>query len=248
VNRPEGKWDIKITAAGQSTPASLVIDKAEDGELSGTLVYQGNHELADVAYDSDGSTLSFSWRIEALDSSAEFSATIDGDSIEGKFALESMGLDLDTTGTRADPIDVAAEMMAEATDEESQGENSMAPMEAAPSFAEIQDSRDYDLVAGVGTAAGLAFSRIKSTPKTPAELDIIEMVRSAGVETADDLVDYFVYRFLRVKLGESDRQLIIAYMVKLSGGEKIDYSSPDAEGDLRELLHTIMSTPEFQLS
>ncbi len=120
-------------------------------------------------------------------------------------------------------------------------------MDTAPSFAKIQDERDYDLVGGVGTAAGLSYSRIKPTPATPAELNIIEMARTAGVETADDAVDYFIHRFLRVKLGEPDRKLMISYMIKLSGGEMIDYDSPEAEGDLRELLHTILSTPEFQL-
>ena len=50
-----------------------------------------------------------------------------------------------------------------------------------------------------------------------------------------------------VELEESDRQSIISYMAQLSGGETIDFDSPEAEDDLRELLHTIMSTPEFQL-
>ena len=120
-------------------------------------------------------------------------------------------------------------------------------MEASPSFAKIQDTRDYNLVGAVGTGAGLSYSRIKPTPSTRAELNIIEMARSAGVETADEAVDYFIHRFLRVQLEESDRQLIIAYMIQLSGGEKIDYDSPEAEADLREVLHSIMSTPEFQL-
>ena len=123
----------------------------------------------------------------------------------------------------------------------------MGTMDSAPSFAKIQDTRDYDLVGAVGTGAGLSYSRIKSIPTTPAELNIIEMVRSAGVETAEGAVDYFIHRFLRVKLEESDRRLIISYMIQLSGGEKIDYDSPEAEADLRELLHSIMSTPEFQL-
>ena len=124
----------------------------------------------------------------------------------------------------------------------------MGMMDAAPAFAEISDLRDYDLVGAVGTAAGLSYSRIKPTPRTPADLDIVEMIRSAGVETADDAVDYFIHRFLRVKLDEADRQLIISFMKQLTGGGTIDYESSEAEGDLRELLHTIMSTPEFQLS
>ena len=73
------------------------------------------------------------------------------------------------------------------------------------------------------------------------------MAKSAGVETADDVVDYFIHRFLLVKLDESDRQLTISYMKELCGGEKIDYDSPETEGDLRELLHSVLSTPEFQL-
>ncbi len=98
----------------------------------------------------------------------------------------------------------------------------MGMMDAAPSFAEISDLRDYDLVGAVGTAAGLSYSRIKPTPNTPAELDIVQMAKSAGVETAEEAVDYFIHRFLRVKLEESDRQLMISFMIQLSCGEMID--------------------------
>jgi len=213
-------------------------------------VYQGEHELSYVSYDEG--ELSFSWEVASM-GTVNFVATIDGDSFDGKFVIAEMGVELLTTGTRADPVDVMGEAMAEAAGdasegEETQGDGSMGMMEEAPSFADIQDVRDYNLVGAVATAAGLSYSRIKPTPNTPAELDIVEMVKSAGVETADDAVDYFIHRFLRVKLEESDRQLIIAYMKELSGGEKIHYDSPEAEDNLRELLHTIMSTPEFQLS
>ena len=95
---------------------------------------------------------------------------------------------------------------------------------------------------------GIVYERIKQIPTTPAELDITEMAKSAGIETAGDAVDYFIHRFLRVELEESDRQLAIEYMTKLSGGETIDYESPEVENQLRELLHAIMSMPEFQLS
>ena len=93
-----------------------------------------------------------------------------------------------------------------------------------------------------------SYSRIKPIPATPAELNITVMAKSAGVETAEDAVDYFIHRFLRVKPDESDRQLLISYMERLSGGEKIDYESPEVEDNLRELLHSIISTLEFQLS
>ena len=94
----------------------------------------------------------------------------------------------------------------------------------------------------------MGYELVKPIPTTPAELDIAAMAKSAGVRTVDDAVDFFIHRFLRVKLEESDRQLTIAYMKKLSGGEQINYESPDVENHLRELLHTIMSMPEFQLS
>ena len=61
--------------------------------------------------------------------------------------------------------------------EETQGDGSMGMMEEAPSFADIQDVRDYNLVGAVATAAGLSYSRIKPTPNTPAELDVVEMVK-----------------------------------------------------------------------
>ena len=205
-------------------------------------MYQGEHELSEVSYEEG--VLSFEWEVDAL-GTVEFTAKIDGDSFDGTSMVASMGMELITTGTRA-PAQEPGSMTGNAHDEPEEG-GSMATTETAPSFAKIQDERDYDLVGGVGTAAGLSYSRIKETPTTPAELNIVDMVKSAGVETAAGAVDYFIHRFLRVKLEESDRQSIISYMTQLSGGEKIDYDSPEAEDDLRELLHTIMSTPEFQL-
>ena len=117
----------------------------------------------------------------------------------------------------------------------------------APALGSLTDERDYDLVRAVSTGYGRSYSRIKTIPRTPATLSVTAMAKSAGVETADDAVDYFIHRFLRVKLDKSDRQLMISFWKRLSGGEKIDYESPEAENHLRELLHSIMSTLEFQL-
>ncbi len=120
-------------------------------------------------------------------------------------------------------------------------------MKGAPSMKQLTERGDYAIARAYATAYELSYSRIKPIPATPAELNITEMAKSAGVETAEDAVDYFIHRFLRVELGESDRQLTISYMKHLLGGEKIDYESPEAEDNLREVLHSIMSTVEFQL-
>jgi uncharacterized protein (DUF1800 family) len=117
----------------------------------------------------------------------------------------------------------------------------------APAAKLINSRPDYDLKLGVYTAYVRAYERLKPVPPVAAQLSLTAMVRSSGAATAADAVDYFIRRFLRVGPSESDRQTLVSFMEELSGGKTVDYESPDVERHLRELLHSIMSLPEFQL-
>ncbi len=46
---------------------------------------------------------------------------------------------------------------------------------------------------------------------------------------------------------QRQKEAMISFMKELTGGEHIDYDSSEVERNLRELLHSIMSLPEFQL-
>ena len=65
---------------------------------------------------------------------------------------------------------------------------------------------------------------------------------------ATGAVDNLMRRFLRVPLTGERRQTLIRFLEQQNGGPQIDYSRYRLEKDLRELLHLIMSTPEYQLS
>ena len=234
---PAGAWTISNTVAGQTNETTMRIVE-EDGQFTGTMVLGREQALSKVAYEKG----ELSFTVAYLGSTVEFKGTVNGDLLDGKIFIPSAGMEIVTTGTRLSETPGAVT----AADAGEKEESESAP-DLSPATEMLFASQDYDLYAAVAVGLRIGYERIKQIPRTPAELDITEMARTAGIETADDAVDYFIHRFLRVKLHESDRQLIISYMVQLSGGEKIDYDSPEAEADLRELLHSIMSTPEFQL-
>ncbi len=62
------------------------------------------------------------------------------------------------------------------------------------------------------------FQRVKPAPPTPASLYLTAMARSASLKTADQTVDYFVLRFLRVPLSVGDRAALVEFLMKQWGG------------------------------
>ena len=234
---PAGEWKISNTVQGQTNETTMSIVE-KDGEYTGTMDLGGPQPLSEVTFEKG----ELSFKAEVAGTPFEFSGTVNGDSLDGKIVIA--GMEIETTGTRSSdtPAEVA-DMPADAGEEEESE-----TVAEAPGTAMLNASPDYDINRAAMDGIRMGYELVKPIPTTPAELDIAAMAKTAGVETADDAVDYFVHRFLRVKLDESDRQLTISYMKELSGGEQIDYDSPDVENHLRELLHAIMSMPEFQLS
>ncbi len=131
---------------------------------------------------------------------------------------------------------------------ESGGAMAMAAGEAMSASVKINSVPDYDLKLGVRNGYVKAFERVKETPRTSAKLNLTAMAKGAGVKTADETVDYFVLRFLRLPLADSDRAAMVDYLKKQWGGAQINFSAAAVEKSLRELVHMIMSTPEYQIS
>jgi hypothetical protein len=237
---PAGVWTITNTVQGQTQETTMSIVE-KDGEYTGTMDLGGPQPLSEVVYENG----QLSFKADVAGTPFEYEGTIKGDSLEGKIIFESMGMEIPTNGTRtSETPGEDAVMLADAGEEDEESET----VAEAPGTAMLNASPDYDINRAAIDGIRMGYELVKPIPTTPAELDIAAMAKSAGVRTVDDAVDFFIHRFLRVKLEESDRQLTIAYMKKLSGGEQINYESPDVENHLRELLHTIMSMPEFQLS
>jgi hypothetical protein len=92
----------------------------------------------------------------------------------------------------------------------------------------------------------LAFERTKLIPRRTAPLDLTAMVRSAGAETADAVVDHFARRFLSVPLPAKERAVLTKFLSDRLGSPRVQ-PGEKLEESLRELLYLVLSTPEYQV-
>ncbi len=85
-------------------------------------------------------------------------------------------------------------------------------------------------------------------PLTVAEIDLVAMIRGAGLTRVDEVTDYFIHRFLRVPLTDNRRQILVDVLTRGTGSATIDYRQPDLETALREALHVLLGMSEYQLA
>jgi uncharacterized protein (DUF1800 family) len=110
----------------------------------------------------------------------------------------------------------------------------------------VDRDEDYNTRYGGYKGNLLAFERTKLIPRNAAKLDLTAMVRAAGADTVDKVVDHFTRRFLSVALGARERGLLVEFLrgklgsSTIAPGEKLEES-------LRELLYLVLSAPEYQL-
>jgi hypothetical protein len=107
---------------------------------------------------------------------------------------------------------------------------------------------DFNLFRGVFNAAVRAVAAVPAEPRRVADFNLSKTLQSAGVADAPGAVDYLMRRFLRAPITGERRQTLIRFLEQQTGGSQIDFSRHRLEKDLRELLHLIMSAPEYQLS
>jgi hypothetical protein len=100
--------------------------------------------------------------------------------------------------------------------------------------------------------AGRAGRRLAAQTVIPdrskASFELADLLQGAGVKSGEDAVDYLAVRFLRVPLSERRRGAILEFVRGELAGKTIDYDAEGTEAMLRQLLHLIMSVPEYQLS
>jgi hypothetical protein len=85
----------------------------------------------------------------------------------------------------------------------------------------------------------LAFERTKLIPRRPAPLDLTTLVRTAGADTADKVVDHFLRRFVSTPVPPKDRAVLVDFLAPK--GPRF------SEETLRELLYLVWSMPAYQL-
>jgi hypothetical protein len=107
---------------------------------------------------------------------------------------------------------------------------------------------DFNLFRGVFNAAVRAIAAVPAEPRRTADFSLSKLLQSEGVMDAAGAVDNLMRRFLRTPLTGERRQTLIRFLEQQLGGSQLDYSRYRLEKDLRELLHLIMSAPEYQLS
>lgn len=121
-------------------------------------------------------------------------------------------------------------------------------MNAVSMFNRMADA-DEDFNTRYGSTHGwqTAFRRVKPIPRHAAPLDLAGTVVEAGLTDTTQVVDYFIARLLRVPLAEEDRQTLIAFLTEELGTAAVDAATTYLEEPVRQVVHLIMSTPEYQL-
>ena len=120
------------------------------------------------------------------------------------------------------------------------------PKTMAESNMMVDRDEDYNTRYGGYKGNLLAFERTKLIPRSPAKIDLTAMVRAAGADTVDKVVDHFVRRFLSVTLGDRERGLLVEFLRGKLGSSTIQPGGK-LEESLRELLYLVLSAPEYQL-
>ncbi len=117
-------------------------------------------------------------------------------------------------------------------------------------FARVQelDTNAFSLPWAVYNGAEKALGAVRFDIAPIARFRISDDLKEAGVSDASGAVRYLSERFLRVPLRAADRRALESRMRELAGGKRLDLDDPATERGLRELLHLLMSLPEYQLS
>jgi hypothetical protein len=106
----------------------------------------------------------------------------------------------------------------------------------------------YNIFRGVYNGGILTMKKVQFEASRPARIDMGGMLRGAGVADAAGAVDYLCKRFLRASMQSPDREALTRFLAERLGSKTIDYNRAGLETDLRELLHLVMSLPEYQLA
>jgi uncharacterized protein (DUF1800 family) len=125
------------------------------------------------------------------------------------------------------------------------------PGDGAAMMAEsnMAADRDEDFNTRYGSYRGwqMAIERVKPIPRTALQVDLAQMARAAGLTTSEQVVDAFLARFMSVPIGKPERQMLVDFLDAELGTSDILRADSYLDDPLRELVHLIMSQPEYQL-
>jgi uncharacterized protein DUF1800 len=110
----------------------------------------------------------------------------------------------------------------------------------------VDRDEDYNTRYGGYKANLMAFERVKLIPRRTVDVNLTALLAAAGAKTADQAVDHFVKRFLRVAPADKDRKALVDFLHGKLGGPDLR-PADGLEPALRELLYLVLSMPEYQL-
>ena len=110
--------------------------------------------------------------------------------------------------------------------------------------------RDEDFNTRYGSFRGwqMAIERVKPIPRHTARLNLSQMVETQDLQTSNEVVDYFIARFMRVAPGEDSRRMLVSFLDRELGTSSISEAQTYMEDGWRMTLHLLMSQPEYQLN
>ncbi len=120
---------------------------------------------------------------------------------------------------------------------------------AMMSMSNAMSDRDEDFNTRYASYRGwqMATEKVKPIPRHTAQLNLAAMVAEQKLANAEQVVDYFLARFLRIPAESSDRARLIEFLSDEMGTDQVSEAYTYIEEPLRLLLHLIMSLPEYQL-
>ncbi|HJN44387.1 MAG: DUF1800 domain-containing protein [Vicinamibacterales bacterium] len=118
----------------------------------------------------------------------------------------------------------------------------------APNPEQEREQRGWERGYAIPVGQARARALSPAIPLTVADIDLVAMTRGAGLTRVDAVVDYFIRRFLRTRLSESRRQVLVDVLTRSTGSDTIDHGQSTLETSLRETLLVLMGMAEYQLS
>jgi hypothetical protein len=110
------------------------------------------------------------------------------------------------------------------------------------------NGEDFNVFRGVFNGTWFARLTVPPAPRKVAKFELAAMLKKSGVTDATGVVDAFTHRFLRAPITGKRRDSLIAFCASQMGGAQVNYASWELERELREVLHLILSSPEYELS
>jgi len=93
----------------------------------------------------------------------------------------------------------------------------------------------------------MAIERVKPIPRATARINLREMVLQANLTTPDAVIAYFSQRFMTIPPAADRLDALSHWLEEMLGTANIMAAESYLEEPLRQVLHALLSQPEYQL-